>query len=81
MAELASYLVRPLVVILRDSQDSARPGYTMQDVLNGMANNRQVRRTIFAIAALLRCFVRQNASARGFLHRSAAQDTKLCPRQ
>lgn len=42
MAELAAYLVRPLVVMLRDSQDASGPGYTLQDVLNGMANNRQV---------------------------------------
>lgn len=41
MAELAAYLVRPLVLMLRDSQDASGPGYTLQDVLNGMANNRQ----------------------------------------
>jgi hypothetical protein len=42
MAELASFLVRPLVEMLRSSQESAGPGYTLQDVLHGMANNRQV---------------------------------------
>jgi hypothetical protein len=43
MAELASFLVRPLVVMLRDAQDASGPGYTLQDVLHGMSNNRQVR--------------------------------------
>lgn len=42
MAELASYLVRPLVVMLRDSQETSGPGYTLHDVLHGMANSRQV---------------------------------------
>ena len=42
MAELACYLVRPLVVMLRDSQHMSGPGYTLHDVLHGMANNRQV---------------------------------------
>lgn len=44
MADLAAYLVRPLVVMLRDAQGASGPGYTLQDVLHGMANNRQVSR-------------------------------------
>lgn len=43
MADLATFLVRPLVVMLRDAQDASGPGYTLQDVLHGMSNNRQVR--------------------------------------
>lgn len=42
MAELAPATVRPLVVMLRDSQEASGPGYTLHDVLHGMANNRQV---------------------------------------
>lgn len=42
MAELSSFLVRPLVVMLRDSQDVSGPGYTLHDVLHGMSNNKQV---------------------------------------
>lgn len=42
MAQLSSSVVRPLVVMLRDSQDLAGPGYSLQDVLQGMSNNKQV---------------------------------------
>lgn len=42
MAELSAFLVRPLVVLLRDAQRGRGAGYSLNDVISGLNNNAQV---------------------------------------
>lgn len=51
--EVGSFLIRPLVAVLRDSQAGQGSGYSITDVLEGMANCRQA-----AAAAALRALSR-----------------------
>jgi len=58
ITDMASSLVRPLVAMLRDAQAGQGSGYSLNDVIDGMNNNRQA-----AAMAALRSMGRSSSAA------------------
>eukprot|EP00775_Hariotina_reticulata_P006801 gene6801-7017_t len=67
MTELTSALVRPLVTMLRDAQAGLGSGYSLNDVIDGMNNNRQA-----AAMAALRSMGRSSSAVAAMINAELA---------